>query len=109
MRHAERPFWQARYCDFLVHIEEKRVEKLKYIQQNPVRRGLVDKSEEWAWSSLRHYATGVVGKVEIESQWTARRRENRLPEYSALRRSRLEDRGIPAAQTQAPWGIQHRW
>ena len=29
----------------------------------------------WAPSSYRHYANGEVGVVEIESQWTARKRE----------------------------------
>ncbi len=39
----ERPFWQARYYDFNVHNEEKRVEKLRYMHRNPVKRGLVKK------------------------------------------------------------------
>jgi len=30
---------------------------------------------DWAWSSFLHYATGREGIVEIESAWTARRRE----------------------------------
>ncbi|MGA7752436.1 MAG: hypothetical protein WCB05_06380, partial [Candidatus Sulfotelmatobacter sp.] len=41
----------------------------------PVKRGLVEKPEDWKWSSFVHYATGTEGIVEIESQWTARRRE----------------------------------
>ena len=32
--------------------------------------------EEWAWSSFRHYLTGAEGTVEVESHWTARRREH---------------------------------
>ena len=80
MRRAERPFWQTRSYDFLVHNEEKRVEKLRYMHRNPVVRGLVTKPEDWAWSSFQHYATGVKGKVEIESQWSAMRRGNQLPE-----------------------------
>ena len=69
------PFWQARYYDFNVWSDGKRVEKLRYIHRNPVRRGLVKKPEDWKWSSFLHYATGVEGVVEIESQWTARKRE----------------------------------
>jgi putative transposase len=69
------PFWQERYYDFNVWSEGKRVEKLRYIHRNPVRRGLVKRPEDWKWSSFLHYATGVEGVVEIESQWTARRRE----------------------------------
>ena len=72
---AHCPVWQARYYDFNVWSDEKRVEKLRYIHRNPVKRGLVERPEDWAWSSFRHYLTGEEGKVEIESDWTARERE----------------------------------
>jgi putative transposase len=85
LRRVERPFWQARYYDFLVHNEAKRIEKLRYMHRNPVVRGLVANPEDWAWSSFRHYQTGVEGIVEIESQWTAMRRGNQLPEYLRYR------------------------
>ena len=55
--------------------EAKRIEKLCYIHRNPVKRGLAERPEDWKWSSFVHYATGMEGTVEIESQWTARRRE----------------------------------
>jgi putative transposase len=75
-------FWQRRYYDFNVHHERKRVEKLRYMHRNPVKRGLAEKPEDWPWSSFRHYATGEVGAVEIESHWTVFRRGNELPENS---------------------------
>ena len=74
LRGAE-PFWQARYYDFNVYSERKRIEKLRYMHRNPVRRGLVAVPEDWSWSSFRHWATGVDGVVEIESNSTARKRE----------------------------------
>ena len=67
-------FWLPRYYDFNVWSEEKRIEKLRYIHRNPVKRGLVLSPEQWVWSSFRHYVSGVEGTVEIESQWTARKR-----------------------------------
>ncbi len=81
---AEGQFWQRRYYDFNVWSEEKRIEKLRYMHRNPVARGLVEKPEDWPWSSFRHYATGQLGVVEIESQWTAFRRGNQLPEHLHL-------------------------
>jgi len=36
-------FWQIRYYDFPVWSEAKRIEKLRYIHRNPVKRGLVQK------------------------------------------------------------------
>ncbi len=68
-------FWQKRYYDFNVRNYEQFVEKLRYIHRNPVKRGLCRAPEEWEWSSFRHYAMGIEGLVEIESEWTARKRE----------------------------------
>ena len=45
------------------------------MHRNPVKRGLVVKPEDWPWSSFRHYMTGTEGVVEIESEWTGRKRE----------------------------------
>ncbi len=68
-------FWQARYYDFNVYTRKKRLEKLSYMHWNPVKRGLVKEPQDWAWSSFRHYLTGEEGVVEIESDWTGRKRE----------------------------------
>src|SRR5271165_1298701 len=73
-RRREHPFWSLRYYDFNVFTEKKRIEKLRYIHRNPVARGLVSHPEDWPWSSFLHYATGIEGTVEIESHWTASRR-----------------------------------
>src|SRR6266436_6632290 len=68
-------FWQKRYYDFNVRNHRQFVEKLRYIHRNPVRRGLCARAEDWEWSSFRQYATGCEGRVEIECEWTARKRE----------------------------------
>jgi len=68
-------FWQKRYYDFNVRNQRQFVEKLRYIYQNPVKRGLCQAAEDWEWSSYRQYATGCAGTVEIECEWTARKRE----------------------------------
>ncbi len=68
VKREERPFWQARYYDFNVFSEAKRVEKLNYMHQNPVARGLVGFAESWEWSSARWYLCGEAGPVRISSQ-----------------------------------------
>jgi putative transposase len=74
-RMGKERFWQRCYYDFNMHNELKRVEKLQYMHRNPVKRVLVEKPEDWPWSSCMHYAMGKLGTVEIESEWTAQRRE----------------------------------
>ena len=71
-------FWQRRFYDFNVRTRRKHTEKLRYIHRNPVFRGLVLRPEDWPCSSFRHYAMGEIGSVEIESQWTALRREREV-------------------------------
>jgi hypothetical protein len=102
VRGQQRPFWQAHYHDFNVSTHEKFVEKLRYIHQNPVRRGFVARPEDWKWSSFRHYQTGMPGIVEIESEWTAQRRGWQLPDWTRYgtpiptpRSPKARDRGHP--------------
>src|SRR5581483_11735081 len=60
-----RHIWQRRFYDFNVWTDHKRIEKLRYIHRNPVKRGLVAAPEDWAWSSFRAYAFGEVGRVRV--------------------------------------------
>lgn len=53
--HATYRVWQRRFYDLNVWSEKKRLEKLHYMHGNPVKRGLVDSPERWAWSSFRFY------------------------------------------------------
>ena len=71
----EECFWQKRYYDFNIRNELQFVEKLRYIHRNPVKRGLCVRPEDWEWSSFLQYSTGCEGRVAIESEWAARKRE----------------------------------
>ena len=62
--------WQDRYFDFNVCSAHKRVEKLRYIHRNPVKRGLVEAPELWRWSSFRAYAYQERGAVAV-NEWGA--------------------------------------
>jgi len=63
--------------DFIAH-PLRRLEKLRYMHRNPVKRGLVTRPELWRWSSFRHYAYGEPGPVAVNAMlplhWTARKR-----------------------------------
>jgi putative transposase len=81
---SQKQFWQRRYYDFnILSSSEKLTEKIRYIHRNPVIRGLVSKPEDYRWSSFNHYATGEPGPIEIESEWTARRRERALTPHES--------------------------
>jgi putative transposase len=57
--------WESRYYDFNVRSQKKRIEKLTYIHQNPVRRELVAEPKDWRWSSFRDYADLGTGPVTV--------------------------------------------
>lgn len=78
-------FWQKRYYDFNIRNNAQFVEKLRYVHRNPVGAGLCGRPEDWPWSSFCHYATGIEGTVEIESEWTARKRERDAGRLSPAR------------------------
>src|SRR5215467_1330420 len=66
---TRRAFWQARFYDFNVWTAKKRVEKLRYMHRNPVKRGLVQSPEQWRWSSYRHYRLDEPGPVSVNAGW----------------------------------------
>ena len=53
--HLPPAFWQPRYYDFNVYSRKKKIEKLRYMHRNPVKRGLVELPDQWQWSSYRFY------------------------------------------------------
>jgi putative transposase len=99
LRGPREKFWQDRYYDSNVRGDKARSEVIRYIHRNPAARGLVEKPEDWPWSSFRHYATGAKGTVEIESQWTAFGRGNRLPEGVQMKQG--EGEASPARSSQS--------
>ena len=48
--------WQPRFFDRAVRTVQEYYEKVEYIHLNPVRAGLVERAEDWPWSSMRDYA-----------------------------------------------------
>ena len=56
---------QERFYDFNVWSQGKRVEKLHYMHENPVKRRLVLEPGQWAWSSFRGYAFDEPGPVRL--------------------------------------------
>ena len=53
--HAHYRVWQRGGYDLNIWSEKKRLEKLNYMHNNPVKRGLVAQPGGWPWSSWRFY------------------------------------------------------
>jgi hypothetical protein len=60
--------WQHQFWDrFVRHAQEFR-ERLDYMHYNPVRKGLVEKPDQWRWSSYNNFSRNksVVAACPIE-------------------------------------------
>ena len=80
--HGPQHVWQKRFYDFNVWTARKRAEKLRYMHENPVRRGLVASPELWRWSSYRAYFCGEPGPVAV-NQWDVLKLKLRTPAWVA--------------------------
>jgi len=61
------PFWQRRFYDFNTWSPGKIKEKLIYMHENPLRRGLVAHPRDWPWSSWSHYSMREEGLISMDS------------------------------------------
>jgi REP-associated tyrosine transposase len=50
--------WQRRLYAMNIWSDRKRLEKLNYMHNNPVKRGLAKQPGEWVWSSGKYYYLG---------------------------------------------------
>jgi putative transposase len=69
---TERLFWQSGGgYDRNIETPSVLMAVIKYIHQNPVRRGLVERAEQWRWSSAAHYAGGLSPLIpdKIPAEW----------------------------------------
>jgi putative transposase len=54
LRRTGKPFWQDESFDHWLRNEVEFIEIRKYIEQNPATSGLVERPEDWPWSSATH-------------------------------------------------------
>jgi REP-associated tyrosine transposase len=55
-REASGELWQERFFDRALRTVKEYNEKVEYIHLNPVKAGLVQRSEDWRWSSVNEYS-----------------------------------------------------
>ena len=65
IKDREHQIWQEGYQPKLIQLDKMMIKLINYIHQNPVKRGFVDMSEHWRYSSARDYL-GVNGLIEVE-------------------------------------------
>jgi len=76
--------YQGRYKSFIVNTDEYYLILMKYIEQNPLRAGLVKRSKDWKWGSLHIRLNGAVKKKKILHSWIIDEPNNYIEEVNIL-------------------------
>jgi putative transposase len=64
---GERAFWIPRGYDFnIIQDIDTLIEKLNYCHKNPITRGLVERPEDWHWSSYRYYELNDRSVIQMD-------------------------------------------
>jgi putative transposase len=101
--HSSGHVWQGRFRAFAIQEDDHLLTVLRYIERNPVRAGLVQRAENWRWSSASRAAVGMpcldAGPVPRPEGWL--RHVNEPQTEAEVARLRLSvQRGRPFGETQ---------
>ena len=73
--HSSGHIWQGRFKAFPIQDDVHLLTVLRYIERNPLRAGLVQRAEDWRWSSASLHRDGRpnldVGPVRRPDDWLA--------------------------------------
>jgi putative transposase len=58
--------WMPRFDDFAIRNERELAIKMNYIHGNPMKHGIIEKAEDYPFSSLKDYLGGTNGYVTID-------------------------------------------
>src|SRR5512145_214555 len=82
------PVYQGRFKSFPVQTDEHFLMVARHVERNALRAGLVERAEQWPWSSLWRFVQEDGKSSEILSQWPM----ERPSELEDLRSSAQRDR-----------------
>jgi putative transposase len=70
--------YQGRYKSFLIQKENYFLQAVSYVERNAMRANLVEKAEDWRWSSLWRREHGTLEQKSLLSAWPIDIPENYL-------------------------------
>lgn len=70
--------YQGRFKSFPVQEDTYFIQLCRYVERNPLRAGLVDKAEDWRWSSLWRRLNGNEKQKQLLEPWPIPQENNYL-------------------------------
>lgn len=97
--------YQGTYKSFPIQDDEHFLTVCRYVEQNPLRAGLVQRAEDWRWSSLHRSVTGTAKQTDVVlSEWPVSKPTDWLSFVNdALTMKELEELRL-SAQRGRPFG-----
>jgi putative transposase len=68
--------YQSRFKNFMIQQDEHLLWVLRYVERNPLRAGLVQRAQDWSWSSLHARMNGPTEIGNLLSDWPIERPKN---------------------------------
>jgi REP element-mobilizing transposase RayT len=103
------PFWQDESYDHWIRTNEELHNVIGYVENNPVKAGLIDAKELWPWSSARLQADDTNRSSAPHRFNEAHQPDTRAPTAATGNRtSRLRSRSAPTSDSTAP-GSTRQW
>jgi len=82
--------YQGRFKSFPVEKDQYFMQLCRYVERNPLRAGLVEKAQDWRWSSLWIRENGTKKQKEILSPWPVEKPTAYLSWVNSLQRDEEE-------------------
>jgi putative transposase len=96
--------WQGRFKAFPIQEDGHLLTTVRYVEQNPLRAELVDRAEDWPWSSLHGIARGRPSPMLDPGPESARRGEGWVGSVNAPMTEAELDRLRRSVARGAPFG-----
>jgi putative transposase len=107
--HSSGHSWQGRFRAFAIQEDEHLLSVLRYIERNPVRAGLVERAQDWPWSSAAANGTAPLlhpGPVPRPGDGLQHVNQAQTPADVERMRESLR-RGRPFGDS--GWMVQNHW
>ena len=96
--------YQGRFKNFPVQAGEPLLKVCRYVERNPLTAGIVQRAEEWPWSSLWVREHGTPQQQGILSAWPTVRPTNWVNRVNAAMTAKEESRWTLSLARSQPFG-----